>query len=78
MIDAFSSLKRKRKLYSTFETKKLSLNYIETSKVALAHKSDKIKVEKYIQYKEKNMASISITIPSTKTEDVAYHKFLKE
>ena len=50
------------------------------SKQALSYKSDKIKIEKYIQQKEqiKAQQSIQVYLPSTKSEDMIIQKFLKD
>ena len=58
IIEIYTTLEKKSKLYSKIETKKLALNYIEMSKVALTQKSDKLKVEKYIQLKERTQSLI--------------------
>lgn len=57
--------------YSVITTKKLALNYVQSHRLYLAQKSDKLKIRHYLLAKEainRSQSQISIQMPSTKVD----------
>ncbi len=67
------SKSERSKAYYTFETRKLAVTYMETHRQYLTQRSDKVKINNYIQSKEtllKNHSSSTCTLISTVKLDV--------
>ena len=84
MISHFENLKPRNKHYHIVQNKKLSLNYVQSHRAFLNHKSDKIKIGHYVQSKEainRSQSQIQILLPNTKADanrDLIYNKHLRE